>query len=194
MSHGMRMNESWHVYEWVMALEVVLGGTMTREQTTYSYTCCDLSSSSAMTLSYVCDMTHPHVCHGSSICVSWLIYRVMTYLSGAMTRVLTCVTRLIHMYVTWLIHMCAMTHFYACRDISIVSWLILVVLWLECRHDSSIRVCHDSLIRVSRLIYMCAMTRDDLSSWLVSMCAVTLCAMTLYVCCHSVCYDSICVL
>jgi len=158
-----------------MALGVVLGGAMTREQTTYSYACHDLSSSSAMTHSYVCDMTHPRVCHDSFIRVSWLIYRVMTYLGGATTRVLICVTRLIHMYATWLIHMCAMTHSYVCRDLPIVSWLILVVLWPECRHDSSIHVCRLIHTRVMTYLHVCY---DSMTYLYVCMCAMTLCFMT----------------
>ena len=49
------------------------------------------------------------MCHGSCICVTWLIHIVR----------LSCACHASCLYVTWLIHMCQMPHSYLC-----VTWLI----------------------------------------------------------------------
>jgi len=82
---------------------------------------------------HMCDMTHPHVRHDSSICVTRLIH----------------VCDITHPYVwhdssicvTWLLHMCDMTHSYVWHDSPIcVTWLLHMC---DMTHPY---VCHDSFI------------------------------------------------
>ena len=77
-------------------------------------------------------MTHPYVCHDSSICAGRIVPCLIRVRCLALPRGHhdACLWTLTHSYVTWLIHMwhdsliCDMTHWY-------VTWLI--DMW----HDSS---------------------------------------------------------
>jgi len=57
--------------------------------------------------------------------------------------------------VSWLIHMCDMTHSYVCRD----SFICVTWLFRTCVVTHSC-VWHDSFVRVSWLIHMCDMTHS----------------------------------
>jgi len=131
-----------------------------------------------MPLSGVCTMTHPYVCHDSSICVPWLIHMCAMTHSYIWCDSFICVIWLIHMCAMthscawhdsftcrpWLIHTCAMTHSYAGkRDCSGHTShrhaLKLSTAEVECAMTHSY-MWHDSLICVTWLIYMCAMSHS----------------------------------
>jgi len=117
----------------------------------------------------VCDMTHSHVWHDSFMCVTWLIHMC------DMTHLhdtFTCVT--------WLIHVCDMTHshvWHVTHDDLYVTWLIQSHGW------------HDSFMCVTWLIHMCDMTHlheqavgeavraawwhDSYGTWLIYICDMT---------------------
>jgi len=130
----------------------------------------------------ICDVTHLFTFPVFSARQwTWLIRTTRFYESHV------CLTRLTHLYryvwhdsftcVTWLIHMCDMTHSYVWQDSLIcMTWLIHMCdtthsyVW----HDSFIcltrlthmydmthpYVWHDSFICVTRLIHMCDMTHS----------------------------------
>jgi len=110
---------------------------------------------------YIHDMTHLHVRHGSFTYVKWLIYMCHELLHMYVGWLIwcshrTCIMTHIHVWhdsyicASWLIHMCDMTHTYVHHDpYTCVTWLIY--------------------IRVIGLIYMCAMTHTHAwqTSWLI---------------------------
>ena len=78
-------------------------------------------------------------------------------------------------HVTWLVHMCDVTHAYMWRDSCIcVTWLIHM-----CNMTHSY-VCRDSFVHVTRLIHMCDVTHSYMwhdsficVTWLIHMCDKT---------------------
>jgi len=85
---------------------------------------------------YLFDMTHSYVWHDSFICVTWLIH--MCDMTHSLVRLM------------WSIHTCDMTHSFIC-----VTWLMHSFVWWL-----------DPIIRVTWLIHMCDMI--DLYVWHVS--------------------------
>jgi len=155
----------------------------------------------------MCDMTHKYVCHDSFICVQLIIYMcAITYLYGWhdsfiwVTRLIYIVPwlnespqqcfvgshlhlytpRCVHMWVTWLINMCAMTHLYVCicvqsliytgdtthlycamtqwKSAAVLRWqsYTLVYTWMRSYVSDLTHkyVCHDSFI----CVHTCAIT------------------------------------
>jgi len=126
-------------------------------------------------------------CHGTHLCVwcmsescpkyeSVMSHQPTVYEWNAGCYSLVCVTWLIHMcdmthsyfFWTWLIHMCGMTDLHAWHDLRICgTWLI---------HNG----CHDSFIGVIRLFHECSMTHlyvghDSFicATWRIHMCDMT---------------------
>jgi len=105
--------------------------------------------------------------HDSCTCVTWLMHMCDVTHSHVWHDSSTCVT--------WLIHMCDMTHSHVWHDsLSCVTWLIVMC---EMTHS---HVWHDSFTFVTWLIHMCDMTHshvwhDSLScvTWLMHMCDMT---------------------
>ena len=57
-------------------------------------------------LIHTCDMTHPHVCHDSPPCISWLMTHSHVWHDSWLIH--KCI--MTHSHDSWLIHMCDMTH------------------------------------------------------------------------------------
>ena len=91
-------------------------------------------------LIHTCAMTHPYVCHNSS--VPWLIH------TCAISH--SCVWHDSFMYVPWLITMCATTHSYLCHD------SYMCVPWRM------------TFIHEPWLLHVCAMTHAPISVLLVT--------------------------
>ena len=105
-------------------------------------------------------------CVKYSICVTWLIHMCDMTHSYVWHNSFICVTWLIH--VAWPIHMCDMTHSYVWHDSFIcVTWLIHMC---DMTHSY---VVHDSFISVPWLIHMCGKTLSWVA-WLIHMCDRTL--------------------
>jgi len=106
------------------------------------------------------------VWHGSFICVTWLIHMCDMTHSHVWHDSFT--------YVTWPIRMCGTTHSYVWHDSSIcVTWLIHMC---DVAHS---HMWHGSFICVTWLIHVCDMTHSYVT-WLIHMCDMTLhmCDMT----------------
>jgi len=100
----------------------------------------------------ICDMTHMCMWHDSSVYVRSCAPAPDTIISVCVGIVLN-VLRYMDIYVTWLIHVCDMTHICMWHDSSIyVTWLIHIC---EITH---ICMWHDSYMYVTWLIYVCDMT------------------------------------
>jgi len=97
-------------------------------------------------------VTRSYMCHDSFVCVPWRIdINDMTHVNAA--------------NVTWLMNMCAMTHFYVCYDAStFVTWRMNIQ-----------QIWRASFICVPWLISMCTMTHLYLwyASCICSKCDVT---------------------
>jgi len=76
----------------------------------------------------VCAMTHSHVCQDVFMCVSWLIH--MCTVTHSIADAIFCAENLcvVSMCVSWLIHMYAMTYSGVWRD-SFIRVPWLIVLW-----------------------------------------------------------------
>jgi len=141
-------------------------------------------------------MTHSYVCHDAIICVPWLTHMCATNHSYMW-----------HDSVTRVTHTCDMTHSYVWHDWFIYetrlaanssySWPPSALIWCD---TTPSYVCHDSIICVPWLIYMCAMTHSDMwqpspedSSWSWPSSPSIRCIWLTYTCTmtHSyVCHDS----
>jgi len=170
MSHVTQINKSWHTHEWVMIM-TIRGGFW------------DVSLDAHMRM---CDMTHscawhdPFMCVTWPICVLWLLYTCdMTHLSHIWVMSHTCMSRrafwrtsapsfiwqtsfIWHdsfICVTWLIHMCAMTHLYVKRK----SLQSEHVIWASNLHESRLCIC------VTWLIHLCTMSHSCVP-WLIDLC------------------------
>jgi len=125
-------------------------------------------------VTHVNESWHTHKCHAAYYLVLTLAH--VSLLSLPLPRAFT--------RVTWLFHMCVMTHLFVCHDSFVcVPWFVhMCVMTHSC-------MCHDSFTCVTWLIHMCVMSH--LYVWQDSfICVSWLIHMT-----HSyVCYDSfICV-
>jgi len=103
------------------------------------------------------DASHSYVCHDSLICCGFIDYRNFGRHPWHDSFI----------YATWFMRMCDMTRYYVCHDSLICCGII------DCRnfgrhpwdmthsymrHDSSVCVWHDSLLRLPWLIHTCART------------------------------------
>jgi len=135
-------------------------------------------------LIHMCDITPLFVWHDSFICVTWLIHVWKKSLLGGVWcwSVLLSLAddcweceRVMHIRVTWLIRMCAMTHSYVRHDSFVcVPWRIHTC---DMTHSY---VWHDSFICATWLIHMCDMNHSYVFCnsficvpWLIHMCSVT---------------------
>jgi len=169
---------------------------------------CHMSTIKCVTwLVHMCDMTHSYVWHDSFIRVTWLIPYMWhdTFINmneSAQTNLL-CHTPVAlyagHMStikcVTWLIHMCDMTHSYVWPDSFHICDMTHSYIWMSrhrqiccvthlwhfmqaiCQHS---KVWHDSFICVTWLIHMYDMTYSYVwhdsficVTWLIYMCYMT---------------------
>ena len=153
MSHVTRMNESCHTYEWVMAHVWMSHVTRMNESChTYEWVM------SHVWLSHVtgeqCDEQPRRTSlRGGSgfICVTWLIHMCDMTHSYVWHDSFICVT--------WLIHMWDMTHRDVCHDscICVADSFICVTWRIHVRDLTHSNVRHDSFMCVIWLIYICAM-------------------------------------
>jgi len=103
-----------------------------------------------VTYSFICDMTHSHVCHDAFICDMTHPYADVT-----------------HSYVTWLLHMwhdlftCDMTHWYMWHD----SWL---VGWKEtCPPRVNEKTCFDSrFCEIEMIVMTISFLSPSLGPWM----------------------------
>jgi len=108
-------------------------------------------------LIHMCAMTHSYVWQDSFICVTWLIH--------VWHDSFICVTWLIHTFVTWLIHMCDMTHVWHDSfmfDITysyVLNHLFISMTWLFHVHDMKLQFPAVSKERVCLHIF-CSFQRD----------------------------------
>ena len=118
---------------------------------------------------YICYVTHSYVCYRSCIRVTW-----------PLSRQTLCI------FVTLLIHMCAMTHSYAsscwcttvCLRVSVWDIALVCVKWLIRMCDMTLSyVWRDSFICVTWLIHMCDMPHSYVwhdsficVTWLIHVC------------------------